>query len=91
MLDLLKWALQRHEKSKDTARKRLRVILVLDRVGLAPEQMEAMKRDIVGAVSKYLVVDEESVEMDMKRLDESLVLASNIQVKDIVRGPINLN
>ena len=91
MLDLLKWALQRHETSKETARKRLRVILVLDRVGLAPGQMEAMKRDIVGAVSKYLVVDEESVEMDMKRLDESLVLASNIQVKDIVRVPINLN
>ena len=35
MIELLRWALQRHEKSKDSARQRLRMILVLDRVGIS--------------------------------------------------------
>ena len=39
MIDFLRWALQRHERSKDSARKRLQLILVLDRVGMATEQM----------------------------------------------------
>ena len=88
MVDLLRWALHKHERSKDAAHKRLKVILVLDRIGLAPEHMEAMKRDIIETVSKYLVVDHDSVEMDMKRSDDSLVLVSNIQVKEVVRAPL---
>ena len=88
MIDLLRWALQRQERSKDTARKRLRVILVLDRIGLSSEHMEDMKRDIIEVVSRYLVVDEDSVEMDMRRSDESMVLVSNIQVKDVVRSSV---
>ena len=86
MIDLLRWALQRQERSKDAARRRLQLILVMDRVGLAKEHMEAMKADIIQAVSKYMVVDHESIEMDMKHSGESLVLVSNIQVKDIIRA-----
>ena len=85
MIDLVRWALQRNERSKDTARQRLQLILVMDRIGLAPDCMEAIKRDIIQVVSKYLVVDEDSVEMDMKRSEESLVLVSNIQVKEFAR------
>ena len=86
MIDLLRWALQKHERSKDAARQRLQVILVLDRVGLAPEHMEAMKRDIIEAVSRYLVVDKDSIEMDMQRSNETLVLVSNIQVREVIRS-----
>ena len=90
MIDLLRWALQRHEPSKETARKRLQLILVLDRIGLAAEQMEAMKRDMIEVVSRYLIVEEDSIEVDMKRSEESMVLVSNIQVKDIVRTFANV-
>ena len=86
MIDLLRWALQRQERSKDTARHRLQLILVMDRVGLAKEHMEAMKSDIIEAVSKYMLVDHESIEMDMKRSGESLILVSNIQIKGIIRA-----
>ena len=85
MVDLLRWSLQKHEKSKDAARKRLQLILVLDRIGVAPDLLEAMKTDIMLSISRYLVVDEGSLEMDMKRSGESVVLVSNIQVKEVVR------
>jgi cell division topological specificity factor len=85
MIDLLRWALQRHEKSKDEARQRLKLILVLDRIGLVSDHLDAMKHDIRMAVSKYLVVDADSIEMDMQRSETSLVLVSNIHVKEMVK------
>ena len=86
MIDLLRWALQRHENSRDAARKRLQVILVMDRIGMGAEHMDAMKKDIMQAVSRYLIIDEESIEIDMKRSEDTLVLVSNIQVKEVIRG-----
>jgi len=86
MIDLLRWALQKHERSKVTAHHRLQMILVLDRVGMSTEHLESMKRDFLQVVSRYLVVDHDSIEMDMKRTDDSLVLVSNIQVKDVIRS-----
>ena len=88
MIDLLRWALQRQEKSKDAARKRLQLILVIDRVGLSQDRMEVMKKDFLDVVSRYLVVDEDTIEMDMQRSGNSLVLVSNIQVSDVVRAPV---
>ncbi len=85
MIDLLRWALNRHEHSKDAARHRLKLILVIDRVGLAPDRMDAMKRDIIEVVSRYLIVDENLMEMDMKRSDDSMVLVSNIPIREVVR------
>ena len=86
MIDLLRWALQKQERSKVTAHHRLQMILVLDRVGMSTEYLESMKRDFLQVVSRYLVVDQDSIEMDMKRIDDSLVLVSNIQVKDVIRS-----
>ena len=83
MIDLLRWALQRHERSKDSARQRLRVILVLDRVGISFNYIESMKLDFLEVVSRYLDVDEGSVSMDMRRDGESMVLVSNINVRGI--------
>ena len=86
MIDLLRWALQKHERTKDTARKRLQLILVLDRIGISTEHLDAMKRDIIEAISHYLVVDEDSIEVEIERSETSLVLVSNIQVKDVARS-----
>ena len=88
MIDLLRWALNRPEQSKDAARRRLHLILVLDRVGLATSQVEAMKKDIIDAISKYLVVDENTIEVDMARFGDSLVLSSNVHVRDFLRAAV---
>ena len=90
MIELLRWALQRHEKSKDSARQRLRMILVLDRVGMSSGYLESMKRDFLEVVSRYLEVDEESVSMDMRREGESMVLVSNINVSGVNSAPPRL-
>ena len=88
MLDLFRWILGHtesndgRERSKDTARQRLRVVLIQDRLDLPADNMEAMKREIWEVVSRYLVVDDDFLEFEIRRLDELVVLVSNIQVKD---------
>jgi len=69
--------------SKDTAKQRLKLVLVQDRLELAPEKLEEMKKEIWEVVSKYMVVNDEFMEFDVRRLDELTVLVSNIEVKDL--------
>jgi len=69
--------------SKDTAKQRLKLVLIQDRLELAPDKLEEMKKEIWNVVSKYMVVNEEFMEFDGRRLDELTVLVSNIEVKDL--------
>jgi cell division topological specificity factor len=78
---------RRNEPSGYTARKRLQLVLVQDRIGLPQTVLEAMKHDLLGILSKYLVIDQESVTVEIKSSGESMVLVSNIAVKDVVRTP----
>ena len=84
MRELLRWLLGlREANSKDTARNRLRLVLIQDRIELAPDKMEEMKREIWQVVSRYMVVEDDFVEFEVRRLDELIMLVSNIQVKDL--------
>ena len=91
MLDLLRWLTKQRDtvkarvRSKDTARRRLQLVLMHDRLDLSPDMMEQMKREIWQVVSRYMVVEDEFLEFDIRRLDELVVLVSNIQVKDLDR------
>ena len=42
-----------------------------------------MKREIWQVVSRYMVVDDDFIEFEIRRLDELMVLVSNIQVKEL--------
>jgi cell division topological specificity factor len=56
-----------------------------DRLDLSPEKMEGMKREIWEVVSRYMVVDDDFLEFEVRRLDELMVLVSNIEVKELDR------
>ncbi len=64
--------------SKDTAKQRLKLVLIQDRLELAPDKLEEMKQEIWNVVSKYMVVNEEFMEFDVRRLDELTVIVYNI-------------
>jgi cell division topological specificity factor len=73
----------REALSKDTAKQRLKLVLIQDRLELAPDKLEEMQKEIWNVVSKYMVVNEEFMEFDVRRLDELTVLVSNIEIKDL--------
>ena len=91
MLEFLRWLLNQRdfdkerENTKDTARQRLQLVLMHDRLDLPPETMESLKTEIYEVVSRYLVVEEDFMELEIRRLDELMVLVSNIQVKELDR------
>ena len=87
MRELMRWlfglADRGSESSSDVARNRLRMVLIQDRIDLSPEKMEQMKREIWEVVSRYMVVDDDFMEFEVRRLDELIMLVSNIEVKDL--------
>ena len=89
MLDFLRWLISQRdsnkdrERTKDTAHNRLRLVLIQDRLDLSPALMADMKRDIRQVVSRYMVVDGDFIEFEVRRLDELMVLVSNIEVKEL--------
>ena len=92
MRELLRWLFNISGKeldqatevlSKETARQRLKLVLIQDRLELAPEKLEEMKKGIWEVVSKYMVVDDDFMEFEVRRLDDLTVLVSNIEVKDL--------
>ena len=87
MRELLRWLLALADKggesSSDVARQRMRLVLIQDRIDLSPEKMERMKREIWEVVSRYMVVDDDFMEFEVRRLDELIMLVSNIEVKDL--------
>ena len=87
MRELMRWLLgladRGSESSSDVARNRLRVVLIQDRIDLSPEKMEQMKREIWEVVSRYMVVNDDFSEFEVRRLDELIMLVSNIEVKDL--------
>ena len=91
MLEFLRWLLNQRdfakerETTKDTARQRLQLVLMHDRLDLPPETMESMKQEIYEVVSRYLTVEEDFMEFEIRRLDELMVLVSKIQVKELDR------
>ena len=47
--------------------------------------MYALRQDVRSVLSRYMVVEDEFLEFDIRRRDELVVLVSNIQVKDLDR------
>ncbi len=62
--------------SGTTAKERLQFILVHDRISLPPEQLQAMKAEIMEVISKYVSIDRENVDIFLEQRDrESLIKA----------------
>ncbi len=98
MRDIIRWLLSQLENSdieeatKETAVKRLQLVLIQDRLDLPADQMEAMKQEILEVVSRYLAVEDEFMEFEIRKLDELVVLVANIEVKELNEAaPAELN
>ncbi len=74
------------KKPKEIAKDRLRVVLVQDRLSLAPALMESMKDDVILAISKYVEIDTGGIEFEWKDLDRRRALVASIPVVALKRG-----
>ena len=81
---------KKSSKSKDVAKERLKLVLINDRSGLSPKMLEELRVEITKVISRYLEIDEESLEIQMtntKSEDGVRVvpaLVANIPIKRVI-------
>lgn len=85
MRDFLRWVIARREQTKETARQRLHLALMRDRLDLSPDLMYALRQDVRTVLSRYMVVGDDFQEFEIQRMDESVYLVSNIRVEELPR------
>lgn len=75
--------------SKDTAKNRLKLVLIHDRANCSTEILEMLKNDIIQVISKYVDIDNEQLDIQISQSPtpgskESVsTLCANIPIKNI--------
>lgn len=74
--------------SKDVAKQRLEILLFHDRNNFPPALIEAMRRDIVHVLSRYVEIDMEALEFDLTRVkttgrSSASALVANIPIVNV--------
>lgn len=68
------------ENTKETATNRLRFVLMHDRTNLSPETMEKMRDELLEVISKYVVVDEELLDLNLASEGDAIALLASIPI-----------
>jgi cell division topological specificity factor len=72
--------------SSSTAKERLRLVLMTDHLELAPEMIDAMKRDLVDVISRYVEVDRDKIDVSFEQQDKVLAMLANIPILSVNRN-----
>ena len=74
------------QPSGATAKERLRLVLMSDHLSLAPEMVDAMKRDLVDVISRYVEVDQTKIDVHFEHQDKALAMLANIPITGVARN-----
>lgn len=74
------------KKSASSAKERLQLVLVHDRTDLTPGQLEALKDDLLKAISKYIEIDPEAVQIGLERDGREQRLVADIPLRAVTRN-----
>lgn len=73
----------RGEPSGQTAKERLRLVLLSDHLALAPDVVDAMKTDLLAVISRYVEVDEANVDVTFEQRDHEVAMLANIPIRSM--------
>ncbi len=77
----------RGEPSGQTAKERLRLVLLSDHLALAPEVVEALKTDLLAVISRYVEVDEAHVDVTFEQREHEVAMLANIPIRSMKDRP----
>ena len=72
--------------SSQTAKERLRLVLMTDHLSLAPDMIEQMKRDFIDVIAKYVEVDRDKIEISFEQQDKALAMLANVPILAVNRN-----
>lgn len=83
MLDFLNRFFRKDDSSRSLAKERLRLVLMSDRVSLAPETFDAMKGEMLRVLQRYLEIDERGLDVHFENAERRFMLLANIPVNQV--------
>ena len=72
-------------RSAESAKERLQLVLIHDRSGLSPGKLDALKDEIIDAISRHVEIDSEGVEISLTKEREQQRLVADIPLIPINR------
>ena len=66
--------------SKDIAKDRLKVVLVHDRIDLAPGRLEELKEDLIDVISAYLEIDYDKIDVALTDINRQSSLTAQVPI-----------
>ena len=73
------------KKSASSAKERLQLVLIHDRVDLTPAVLEALKEELLAVISRHVDIDPSSVNVEIATEGRSQRLVADIPLKPALR------
>ena len=67
------------------AKDRLKLVLMQDRLAIAPHTMEQMKDAVIVAISRFVEIDDKGLEFEWKGSENNRALVASIPVRSVRR------
>jgi cell division topological specificity factor len=75
----------RKPTSANTAKERLKLVLINDRTDLTAKELEMLKNDLLEVISRYIEIDPDAVKISMAQDGREQRLVADIPLKAAVR------
>jgi cell division topological specificity factor len=83
MIDFFRSLFRPAPPSGATAKERLRLVLLSDHLSLAPDVVEALKRDLLAVISRYVEIDSDHADVSFEHREREVAMLASIPIKGV--------
>lgn len=76
--------IQKQLQTKDDAKRRLQLVIASDRIGLSPDKIEQMRKEILEVVARYVEIDIDDRSFKLENDRRNTALIANLPIKRIL-------
>lgn len=85
MAGWLEWLTGQKNKSAGQAKERLKLVLINDRIDLTPDELDALKNELLEVISRHISIDPNAVSITMNQEGREQRLLADIPLKPVGR------